>query len=71
MSNLFKLEKKFLLFSKELFTFEIIIKLFEYYEKEENKEANIDQYEILFKKIMEETQLLTSKKYEELNNNLN
>ena len=71
MSNLFKLEKKFLLFSKELFIFEIIIKLFEYYEKEENKEANIDQYEVLFKKIMEETKLLTSKKYEELNNNLN
>jgi hypothetical protein len=48
MSNLFKLEKKFLLFSKEIFIFEIIIKLFEYYEKEENKEANIYQYEILF-----------------------
>lgn len=71
ISNLFKIEKKFLLFSKELFIFEIIIKLFEYYEKEENKEVNIVQYEILFKKIMEETLLLSSKQYEELNNNLN
>ena len=69
ITNLFKLEKKFLLFSKQLFIFEIIIKLFEYYEKEENKETSIYQYEILFKKIMEETQLLSSKKYEELNNN--
>ena len=69
ITNLFKLEKKFLLFSKELFIFDIIIKLFEYYEKEENKETNIYQYEILFKKIMEETQLLSLKKYEELKNN--
>ena len=72
ISNIFKIEKQFLLFSKELFTFEIIIKIFDYYEKikKEEEDLNIKEYEIVIKLIMESSELLISKEYNKLNDNL-
>ena len=73
-SNVLKIEKKLLLFSKTLFTFEIIIKIFDYYEKQksENKEENINtiNYEAIIKKIFEWEELLFSNKYDELSINI-
>ena len=65
--NLFKLEKRFLLFSKEIFT--IIINIFEYYEKSE-KEKVINEYIKVIKKIMFGDELLLNKKYNQINNDL-
>ena len=73
ISKLFKIEKKFLLFSKQLFNFEIIIKIFEYYEKQkkDNKEEIIiKEYEMAIQKILESSELLLSKNYKELDINL-
>ena len=74
ISNILKIEKKFLLFSKTLFTFEIIMKILDYYEKQkdENKEEiNINDYEIVLKNIFEADSLLLYKDYDELINNIN
>ena len=73
ITNLFKIEKKLLLFSKELFTFEMMIKLFEYYEKiknENKEEIRVSEYEVVIKTIMEGEELLLLKKYDELNDNI-
>ena len=71
--NLFKIENKFLLFSKELFTFEIIVKILEYYEKSKinkKEEIKVNEYENALKIIMEGEELVLSEKYAELNDNL-
>ena len=74
ISNVLKIEKKLLLFSKALFTFEIIIKIFNYYEKQkrEKKEEEINKadYDSIIKKIFEWEELLFSKKYKELSKNI-
>lgn len=67
--NLFKLEKRFLLFSKEIFNFTIIINIFEYYKKSE-KEKIINEYIKVIKKIMFGDELLLNKKYNQINNDL-
>ena len=67
--NLFKLEKRFLLFSKEIFNFTIIINIFEYYEKSE-KEKVINEYVKVLKKIMLGDELLLNKNYNQINNDL-
>ena len=72
--NLIKIEKTFSLFSKELFTFEQLIKIYDYYEKQEQKKAqeiNKGEYELVIKLIIEGDQLLLNKKYDELDDNLN
>ena len=73
MSNILQIENKLLLFSKALFTFEIIIKIIEYYDQqliESKEEIKIKEYETVIKTIIEDEELLLSKKYDEFNNNL-
>ena len=72
--NILKIEKKLLLFSKTLFTFEIILKILDYYEKQnnENKEEIYNfHYESVLQNIFEAEDLFISKNYDELVNNIN
>ena len=68
LTNLFKLEKRFLLFSKELFNLKIIIKIFEYYEKNTKEKVNINEYEKVIRKIITQTKLLEPEKYNNIYN---
>ena len=67
--NLFKLEKRFLLFSKEIFNYTIIINIFEYYEKSD-KEKVAKEYEKIIRKIVRGGELLLSRNYEFINSDL-
>ena len=76
--KLFEIDKTLSLFSNELFTFELLINIFEYYtkqsqekEKEKKDEINKGEYEIVIKKIMESDELFLQKKDDEFNKNLN
>ena len=70
----FKMDKALYLSSKELFTFELLINLFESYEKQcqEKKEEDIHKadYEEVTKLIIEGDELFLSKKYKDLIQNL-
>ena len=69
LSNLFKLEKRFLLFSKEIFNFSLMINIFEYFEKSD-KEKVVNEYEKLIKKIIIDAELLLSNNYDLIINDL-
>ena len=70
-----KMDKSLSLSSKELFTFELLINIFEYYEKQiqQKKEENIQvgDYSDVVKLIIEGDELFLSKKYNQLIQNLN
>ena len=70
----FKMDKSLSLSSKELFTFELLINIFEYYDKQiqQKKEEDIhkDDYGEVIKLIIEGDELFLSKKYTDLIQNL-
>ena len=73
--NWLKIDKTLSLSSKELFSYELLLNIFEYYEKQIQEikidEIKKDEYGIVIKLIMEGDELFLAKKNDELNNNLN
>ena len=68
--NIIKIEKKLFLFSKELFSLELINKIIINYDKQNKKNINLDEINKLIFFIIKEPYLIENKKYDDLLRNL-
>ena len=67
--NIIKLEKKFLLFSKEIFTLELINKIIYSFDKQINKNINLEEINKLIKLMMDEVDI-DNENIDDINNKL-